>query len=210
MPAPATDPDTLQGLLDALPPPAEPLDVVMVDGFLCALLLRAAPPAAHDWMPWVLDIEGRTLPDGATARARDALDQRLRHVRESVIKRQWFDPWVFELDDDTPPADAVAPWAAGFALAAERWPLPLPPGPAGDDALALVAQYLDPDDWPMSASLADQIDGLEPPTTLAEAVEDLVRAVLLLSDLTGPRAAAAGPRSRARPAVTSKRRSIRR
>lgn len=212
MPAPAPEPDTLQGLLDALPPPAEPLDVVMVDGFLCALLLRAEPPATPTWMPWALDLEGRALPEHATARVRVALLQRLQQLRDAVTARQWFDPWVFELDDDALPAEAVAPWAAGFVLAAERWPLPLPRGPTGDDALALIHQYLDPDDWPVSASLADRIDELEPPGTLAEAVEDLVRAVLLLSDLTGPWPATARPRSRKgpRPGGPSKPRSIRR
>jgi uncharacterized protein len=102
----------------------------------------------------------------------------------------------------------VVPWAAGFALAAERWPLPLPRGPAGDEALALIYQYLDPDDWPVAASLAERIAEMEPPGTLSEAVEDIVRAVLLLSDLTGPRAAVAQPRASSR--RPPKPRSIRR
>lgn len=208
MPAPPSDPDDLQRLLDALPAPAEPLDVVMLDGFVCAVVLRPAPPSASAWMPWALDIDGRPLPAVATAAARHALEQRLHTVQAAVARRQWFDPWVFELDDDAAPAEAVAPWAAGFALAVERWPLPLPRGAAGDEPLALIYQYLDPNDWPVAASLADRIDELEPPSTLAEAVEDLVRAVLLLSDLTGPRAAAARPR--ARPGGPPKPRSIRR
>jgi uncharacterized protein len=207
MPA-AAEPDTLQNLLDALPTPAEALDVVMLDGFLCALLLRPAMPAVAAWLPWALDIEGRPLPATASAPARVALEQRLQTLRETVTQRQWFDPWVFELDDDAAPAEAVAPWAAGFALAAERWPLPLPRGAAADEPLALIYQYLDPEDWPVAATLADRIDELEPPATLAEAVEDLVRAVLLLSDLSGPRAA--GTRPPTRRSGPAKPRSIRR
>jgi uncharacterized protein len=201
MPAPAADPETLQHLLDTLPPPAEPLDVVMLDGFLCALLLRSAPPAVSAWLPWALDIDGRPLPAASVTPAKVALEQRLRSLHEAVAHRQWFDPWVFELEDDTRAAEAVVPWAAGFALAAERWPLPLPQGAAGDEALALIYQYLDPDDWPAAAALAERIDELEPPGKLAEAVEDLVRAVLLLSDVTGPRAIAARPQVRARGAA---------
>lgn len=208
MPQPPVDPEALQDLLDALPAPAEPLDVVMLDGFLCALLLRPKPPAASAWLAWVLDIEGRPLPAPASAPARVALEQRLHGLRQAVLQRQWFDPWVFELDDDAAPAEAVAPWAAGFALAAERWPLPLPRSGAGDEPLALIFQYLDPDDWPGALALGERIDELEPPRTLAEAVEDLVRAVLLLSDLTGPQSDTAQSRTRAgRPA---KPRSIRR
>lgn len=192
-PAPAPDPEALQRQLDALPAPAEPLDVVMQDGFLCALLLRDTPPAVSAWLPWVLDIAGRSLPAAAVAPVQALLEQRLQFLRAAVALRQWFDPWVFELEDDAAPADAVVPWAAGFALAAERWPLPLPRDPAGDEALALIYQYLDPEDWPVAASLAERIDELEPPGTLSEAVEDLVRAVLLLSDLTGPRASSRRP-----------------
>lgn len=208
MSATAADPDALQRLLDALPAPAEPLDVVMLDGFLCALLLRPMPPAATAWLHWALDIDGRPLPAAAAAAPRAALEQRLQRLRDAVAHRQWFDPWVFELDEAAAPAEAVAPWAAGFALAAERWPLPLPRGAAGDEPLALIHQYLDPDDWPAAAALAERIDELEPPRTLAEAVEDLVRAVLLLSDLTGPRATA--HRQRASAGTPAKRRSIRR
>jgi uncharacterized protein len=76
---------------------------------------------------------------------------------------------------------------AGFALAAERFALPLPlDNDAADEALALIFQYLDADDFPAVAVLQAQIDLLEPPTALADAVEDLVRAVLLLADLAGP------------------------
>lgn len=208
MSAAAADPDTLQRLLDALPAPAEPLDVVMLDGFLCALLLRPSPPATSAWLPWALDIDGRPQPVAATVAPRVALEQRLQRLRDAVVHRHWFDPWVFELDEAAAPAEAVAPWAAGFALAVERWPLPLPRGAAGDDPLALVYQYLDPDDWPAAAALAERIDELEPPRTLAEAVEDLVRAVLLLSDLTGPRPATS--RQRTGTGEPAKRRSIRR
>ena len=208
MHSPAVDPESLQRHLDALPPPAEPLDVVMQDGFLCALLLRPTAPDVSAWLPWTLDIDGRPLPAAAVAPIQLALEQRLRSLRDAVAHRRWFDPWVFELEGDAAPAEAVLPWAAGFALAAERWPLPSPRGPAGDEALALIYQYLDPNDWPAAARLADRIDELEPPITLSEAVEDLVRAVLLLSDLVGPRARVTRPPAHAKP--RPKPRSIRR
>lgn len=190
---PSTDPGTLQQLLDALAAPAEPLDVVMLDGFVCAVLLRTQPLPAALWLPYVLDIEGREASPPQQARAAgQAVLRRHDTLRGAVAGRRWFDPWVFELDEDAAPGEAVMPWAAGFALAAERFALPLPPGDeAATDALALIYQYLDADHWPaVTVALADAIGELEPPRRLDEAVEDLVRAVLLLADHTGPAAPA--------------------
>lgn len=185
-----TGPDALQHLLDALPAPAEPLDVVMLDGYLCALLLRERAPAPQEWLPFVLDIEGRSVAaPGRSAALRQSILQRWSSLKQAISHRQWFDPWVYELDDGSDPAEAVAPWAAGFALAAERFPLPLPPdGAAADEALALIYQYLDDDDWPGAVALRARTGLLEPPGTLAQAVESLVCATLLLADLTGPTA----------------------
>jgi uncharacterized protein len=191
------DPAALQQQLDRLPPPTEPLDVVMLDGYLCAVLLREQALPIDQWLPFVFDIEGRAGgPTDRRAGPKQAVLQRHASLKQAITRRQWFDPWVFELDGDGDPAQAVMPWAAGFALAAERFALPLPLGnDAADEALALIYQYLDADDFPAVAALQDPIDLLEPPTTLAQAVEDLVGAVLLLADLTGP--AAAGKRGSA-------------
>ena len=190
-------PDALQELLDALPAPAEPLDVVMLDGYLCALLLRERAPAPETWLAFVLDVEGRDLV--ATERSavlRRAILQRHNSLDRAISHRQWFDPWIYELEGGIDPAETVAPWAAGFAMAVERFPLPLGPGSTeADEALALIYQFLDESDWPGAAALNAQIELLEPPSTLEQAVEDLVRATLLLADSTGP---AARPGSRRR------------
>jgi uncharacterized protein len=189
----SSDPGTLQQLLDALAAPAEPLDVVMLDGFVCAVLLRSRPLPATAWLPYVLDIEGRDVsPPRHALAARQAVMRRHDMLRDAISQRQWFDPWVFELDEGAAAGEAVMPWAAGFALAAERFALALPPGDeAATEALALIYQYLDADHWPaVTVALADAIGELEPPRRLDEAVEDLVRAVLLLADHTGPAAPA--------------------
>jgi uncharacterized protein len=191
-----TGPDAMQQLLDALPAPAEPLDVVMLDGYLCALLLRERAPAPEEWLPFVLDIEGRSVaaPEHSAA-LRRAILQRWGSLKQAISHRQWFDPWVYELEDGFDPAEAVAPWAAGFTLAVERFPLPLAPGStAADDALALIYQYLDEGDWPGPIALKAQAELLEPPATLAQAVETLVRATLLLADLAGPTAVSGSTR----------------
>lgn len=191
-------PDAVQGLLDALPAPAEPLDVVMLDGYLCALQLRERVPAAGEWLPFVLDIQGRSLVAGERrALLQQAVLQRCSSLDQAISHRRWFDPWVYELQGKFDPAEAVAPWAAGFAMAVERFPLPLAPGcaAAADEALALIYQFLDARDWPGARVLKTHIQALEPPSTLAQAVEALVCATLLLADLAGPAARPGSARS---------------
>jgi uncharacterized protein len=178
------DPESLQALLDALPEPLEPPDVVMLDGFLCGVILRPAPLAGDEWLPFALDVEGRALPRSpAVAAAQPAVLRRHDALHRAIERRQWFDPWIFELDIDALPGEVVLPWVAGFAMAADRWPLPLDRQiPAAREAFALLYQYLDPVDWHEAADLAAEIESIEPPATLSEAVEDLVRATLLLAD----------------------------
>lgn len=198
-------PESLQILLDALPGPLEPLDVVMLDGFLCGVVLRPAALETGEWLPFALDIEGRASPQAAAIEAAQrAVLRRHDALRGAIERRQWFDPWIYELDADVLPGAAVLPWVAGFALAAQRWPLPLDRRtPEAREALALLYQYLDAADWDEASDLAAEIEQIEPPATLGEAVEDLVRATLRLADRVGqgapPRRAAVGrPRVAAR------------
>jgi uncharacterized protein len=53
-----------------------------------------------------------------------------------------------------------------------------------------VYRHLDAEDLEDAEDLIEEIESLEPPADLAEAVEDLVRATLLLADITRPRATA--------------------
>jgi uncharacterized protein len=193
MPAPLTDADVaeLQRLLDGLPAPLEPLDVSALDGYLVGVLLQPKPvPAAH-WLPHVHDVDGREAPQGAAVKRLHALAQR-RHAElaRAIGARQWFDPWVFELDDPAAtPSQAVLPWVAGFATAMALFPAltALDDGPALLEPLAVIYAALDADDLEDADRLLAEIETLEPPATLAEAVEDLVRSTLLLADVSQPR-----------------------
>lgn len=204
------DIDRLQALLDAVPAPLEPLDASAIDGYLCGVLLQPRPVAAERWLRHATDADGRALPAGYDASALHALLRR-RHAElgAAIANRNWFDPWVFELEASPaagaqgetgeslldPSAlaarDAVYPWVAGFATAMELFPaLMQMASPAALEPLALIYRHLDPDDLENADDLLEVIDGLEPPADLAEAVEQLVRATLLLADVSRPRAAA--------------------
>lgn len=222
-PAPLTDTDIarLQALLDAVPAPLQPLDVSALDGFLCGVLLQPRPVPAERWLPHVTDMDGRPLPAGFDASALHALVWR-RHaeVDRAIAARDWFDPWIFQLDDgegdegddgddgdtlpdDAAPAvpaavrDAALPWVAGFAAALDTFPgLMALDAPALVEPLALVYLHFEPDDLEDADALLAMIESIEPPADLAEAVQDIVRALMLIADVTRPRAAARAPARR--------------
>ena len=107
------DIDRLQAMLDRVPAPLDPLDVCLLDGFLCGVLLQPQPVAAERWLRFVTDSGGRTLPAAFDARPLHALVRR-RHAElaAAIEGRQWFDPWVFELDaGDAPAAGHTGPGA---------------------------------------------------------------------------------------------------
>jgi uncharacterized protein len=143
------------------------------------------------------------LPTGFDAQRLHALARRRHATLDAAIQaRRWFDPWVFELDeapsaapepaaadddDMPPPIDAVYPWVAGFAAALEIFPDLMATEPARlIEPLALVYRHLDPDDLEDADDLLAEIESLEPPLDLTEAVEGLVRATLLLADISRP------------------------
>lgn len=190
----------LQDLLDQVPAPLAPLDVSAVDGFLCGLLLQPNEIDSQKWLPCITDADAHALPAGFDAAALHArVLQRHEQLRRAIASRQWFDPWVFELDEQASASECVLPWVAGFALAMERFPGLL----SGSDAqmlepLALIYLHFDAEDLEDADALQAMIDTLEPPADLAEAVQDLVRSVMLLADVTRPVKRASAARTRRR------------
>jgi uncharacterized protein len=204
-----TDLERLQSLLDALPPPLEPLDVSALDGYLCGVLLQPRPVPESAWLRWVSDVEGRPAPAGAALDELQALVRR-RHaeINNAIQRRDWFDPWVFALDEEESDTDseldgdnpslAVLPWVAGFAAAMDAFPgLMALEDPALIEPLALLYLHFPPEDLEDADALQAVIETLEPPSDLGEAVQDLVRALMLMADVTRPRTQAPGLRPRA-------------
>ncbi len=184
------DIDALQRLLDAVPAPLEPLDVSSLDGFLCGVLVQPERIARERWLACIVDHDGRPLPSGYDVAALHGLALRRHAELDAAIgERRWFDPWVFELDDDGrgDAAEAVYPWVAGIATAFELFPGVMElPAASTLEPLALLYRHLDPDDLEEADALLAEIEMLEPPSNLTDAVESLVRATLLLADLTRP------------------------
>lgn len=215
----------MQALLDTVPAPLEPLDVSMLDGYLCGVLLQPQAIPAFRWLAHITDVDGRPLPPRfESARLHVLAKRRYTELNDAIVRRQWFDPWVFELDSDedeeeglgevfdahahaddadhdhdddeddgeSAPSsvEAVYPWVAGFATAVETFPgLMAMDARALNDPLALLYRHLDADDLEDAVDLLAEIETMEPPNDLSEAVEELVRATLLLADISRPIAA---------------------
>lgn len=187
------DLDALQASLDLLDTPLEPLDVSALDGFLVGVLLQPTAIAQAFWWPLVIDPE-QAAPPAALASPQALATQalvlrRYEHLNRAIRSRDWFDPWVFELDTaDAAVSDSVLPWVAGFALAMDLFPALMDDCDSRQtlEPLALIYTHFDADDLEDADALLEAIAELEPATTLMEAVEDLVSAVMLLADVTRP------------------------
>lgn len=189
MPRPdRVDPDELQALLDKLPGSREPLDVVMLDGYLCGVLLQPEPVPEPQWIERVYDIEGRTSPrSGASARIDERVRRRQAELRDAIARRDWFDPWVYQLDGTAGPSEAVVPWVAGFLLAIDLFPaLREKFDHRLDEPLAGMVRHVPVEELDEDDELAALAAEMEPAADLAEAVEDLVSGVLLIADLSQP------------------------
>jgi uncharacterized protein len=190
----------LQIELDRVPAPLQPLDISALDGYLCGVLLQPDDKSPAQWLPLVNDIEARSLPAGFDASPLHTLVRR-RHaqLQQAIGTRQWFDPWVFELETDASPSECLLPWVAGFAAAMERFPaLMQMHDPRLLEPLASIYMHFDADDLEDAQSLLAEIATLEPPADLAEGVQDIVRSVMLLADVGRPLAQAPRTASRRR------------
>jgi uncharacterized protein len=212
----AQDLNHLQSVLDAVPAPYEPLDISAVDGFLVGCLLQPHPIDRDQWMPHVLDQEGRPLPPPVASRLAlpalvQALDRRHAELNRAIAHRAWFDPWVFELDDDASAADAVLPWIAGWSAALDVFPALLRLNdPALREPLATLLAYFDPEDLEDVDDLADLLADMAPAETLEDAVQDIVRSTLLIADVSRPQSSASSttaPRKAARRGTNPARRA---
>jgi len=182
-------PDQLDQALAECPAAFEPLDVCAIDGYLCAILVqpRAVPEAK--WLPVVLgasESSVASLPSLIPPAVLATLHDRHRVLNSAIAARRWFDPWIFD-DGQDDPSQAVQAWVAGFAMALEDHPALLGPGTeALIRPLALLYRHLDPEDLEDAQDVMAEMTAMEPPADLAEAVEDLVQATLLLADIGRP------------------------
>jgi uncharacterized protein len=189
----------LDDLLEQTPEPLEPMDVVMLDGYLCGVIVQPELIAPERWLPPVFDLEGRSLPAEADAgwfaRVRALILRRYEALNRALAEDGTFDPVLYHDDpDDAAQRDALrelpehsAPlmgWVAGFEVAVGLFPaLAELHDAAVGRARGLLSRHLPPDDDEQRAQRA-AIEREHPLASLDDALDELVLTVSELWELT--------------------------
>lgn len=198
----------LDELLARTPEPLEPLDAVMLDGYLCGVLVQPVLLEPATWLAHVFDFDGRPLPDDVDAswkeRTTGLIVRRHAALNRAMLDDGWFDPLVLEFDEEHPreplaegQVDAMAglspvsqslmPWVAGFQHATLCFPdLMEMPDDAVMAALARLFRHL-PAETDEEREIVATLDREHPLATLDDAMEELVVTVADLADLTRER-----------------------
>ena len=203
----------LDELFDATPEPHEPLDAVMLDGYLCGVIVQPTPLEPADWLPWVFDEFGEALAEPVDADWRDRTTALVlkRHAAllRAIVEDGWFEPLLYEAEDsdeaddadaapaaDAEPGDddpyaaldpiqkALLPWIAGFMRALEAFPALVE---MEDEAAAMTLSRVLRHMPPQSDEQRDVIAVLDrelPVHDIDAAVSELVDAVVELQELT--------------------------
>ena len=157
------------------------------------------------WIKHVFDIDGRPLSDKWPGlRELQGLVQRRYRELMTAIRAAMVRPWVFELDDEADPLESTLPWVAGFSAAMELFPALMDMDSQDSlEPLAVLYAAFDPDDLEDADALLAEIETLEPPSSLDEAIEDVVQSVMRLADVSRPlpKAVDARPSGRRRAAA---------
>ncbi len=193
--------DELDDLLAHTPGGLEAMDVAMLDGYLCGVLVQPDLLAPSDWLPPVFDSESKPLPDDTDpvwrARTTALIERRAAALRKAMAEDHWFDPIVLQMDGEAEPdpdpafaalpeySKPLVPFASGFITALNAFPNGLLSltGDEVEDALDRVARHLPSSDDEERAAMA-ALDEEIPLKSLDEAVEDLVLAIVELDALT--------------------------
>jgi uncharacterized protein len=197
----------LDDLLAAVPEPCEPLDVVMLDGYLCGVLAQPELVESSRWLPPALDWNhgdpeakepaaslGPDTPGWHAAKHERLVALIERH--HAVLERQlredgWFDPLVMQPEDDqgrplqgrAAIGPALAPWVVGFEHALNHFGALEALADADlPDLLDCVRRHI-PAQEGDEAAYTKALDQEHPLRGLDEAIEDLVNNVVAIADL---------------------------
>jgi uncharacterized protein len=195
----------LDDLLAETPEPLTPVDAVMLDGYLCGVLVQPVLLTPEQWLPNVFDFDGQPLPDTVDAAWRDRITELVtrRHaaLNRAIAEDGWFNPLVLEFDEEhplQPPAEgevdpmadlpeisqALMPWVAGFQHATLCFTdLMDMPDDAVMATLARLYRHL-PAETDEEREVVATLDREFPLTTLEDAIEEMVVSVADLYSLT--------------------------
>lgn len=109
----------LDGLLAQVPDPLDPLDVVMLDGFLCGVIVQPSLIDAENWLPYVFDAGahrwGEATPAAEQLRARELVLRRHAALNRSLAEFGSFEPFILEAETEGTAGTEAQPEAEGRA-----------------------------------------------------------------------------------------------
>jgi len=195
----------LDDLLLETPEPLEPLDAVMLDGYLCGVIVQPVLLEPATWLAHIFDFDGSPLPDDVNRewldRTTSLIMRRHAALNRAIVEDGWFDPLVLEFDDEhprepvpegevdpmaglSPISQSLMPWVAGFQHATVSFPdLAEMPDDAVMSALARLYRHL-PAETDEEREVVATLDREHPLATLEDAMEELVVTIADLQDLT--------------------------
>ena len=182
----------LDALLAAIPEPLEPLDAVMLDGFLCGVVVQPVLLEVDDWLPYVFDAGGHRWgeaePGPEQRRARALVLRRHAALNRALAERGDFDPVLLEPSPDDageqeraaadPVGAMLSPWVAGFEQALHLFPaLDELDDPQVRAALERVLAFAPAEDDAAAAAVRSKV-------AIEQALDQVVVAVAELYELT--------------------------
>jgi uncharacterized protein len=161
----------LDAILAEIPEPLEPLDVVMLDGFLCGVIVQPTLLEVDAWLPYVFDAGGHRWGEAEPApeqlRARALILRRHAALNRAIAEYGSFDPFILEAGDDEVVDGSESALEAGVAEGALGDNVD-----EGDKAGNVAAPIPAPFD-PIGAALLPWVAGFEQAVHLLPGLADL-------------------------------------
>ncbi|MBC7701626.1 UPF0149 family protein [Aquabacterium sp.] len=190
------DINELDDLLAAVPEPLEAVDAVMLDGYLCGILVQPVLLTPEQWLPPIFGETGQVPAptEGWTATQNTRLlvliERRREEILRGILENSWFDPIVPQLEDDDgklltgkDAMEGLGYWVAGFEWALANFPQLEDLGSAAvPDVLESLWRHL-PEQDETQAEMTKALDQEHPLRNLDEGIQRLVFDVVDLAEV---------------------------
>ena len=183
-------------LLGEVPEPYETLDAVLLDGYLCGVLVQPVILPRDEWLAPIFGSEGVPTPDAPGwspvkhNRLLTLIERRYNELLRDILEEGWFDPIVPALeDDDGKPLkgkesmEGLGYWVAGLEWALANFPQLEEQGLAGvPDLLDSLWRHL-PEQDETQQEMTKALDLEHPLRNLDEGIEALVFDIVDLAQI---------------------------
>jgi len=173
-------------LLALVPEPYETLDAVILDGYLCGVLVQPVILTPEQWLPPIFGTEGIPEPGPKWSekqhnRLLTLIQRRHDELLRGILEDGWFDPLVpLVEDEDGKPLtgkdafEGLGYWVAGFEWALANFPQLEEAGLSGvPDLLDSLWRHL-PDQDEVQQQMTKALDDEHPLKNMDAAIEALV------------------------------------